>query len=76
MHSQNIYYKITHIGFKEQEIIYCVRMTLTFFAHAYGLAFTEATGLTRPAIVFSYNAFIQERTVELCCPLYSTSEVI
>lgn len=51
-------------------------MTLTVSAHAYGLAFTEATGLTRSASVFSYNAFIQERTVELCRPLHGTSEVI
>lgn len=51
-------------------------MLPTFSAHAYGLAFTEAAGLTRPAIAFGYNAFIQEQTAKLCCPLYGPSEVI
>lgn len=51
-------------------------MLLTFSFHAYGLAFTEAAGRTRPPVVFGYAAFIQERTSELCRPLYGTPGVI
>lgn len=32
---------------------------LTVFAHADGQAFVEAAGLTRAAVVFCYDAFIQ-----------------
>lgn len=58
-------HRVLHILYSKEASPAGSDPVLTFTAHADGLAFLEAAGLTGPAVAFRYGAVIQEGTLEL-----------